>query len=110
MLPGPCARWPGARPCLASPRQAEVVPEPDRGALDERIGLPAVMEGDLPRLAPLEEGAGLIGLGVGQPDLRDESGLQPQAGVVERATPFGAKCQDLPAPASCSLLAGNPSR
>ena len=47
-----------------------MVPKPDQGALDERIGLPAVMEGDVRRRASLEE----------------------SADVVERANPFGAKC------------------
>ena len=77
---------------LAVAGQAEVVPEPDQGTLDERVGLPAVVEGDVGRFIPFQEGAD----------------------VVEGANPFGAKCHDhapmiCPHPASCSLLAGNPA-
>ena len=93
------ARWAGEYPVtlgeepphqtLAGPRQAEVVAQPDQSSLDERVGLLAVVEGDVGRLIPFQEGAD----------------------VVEAANPFRAKCHDhapmiCPHPASCSLVVG----
>ena len=77
-------------PALPSPRQAEVVPEPDQRPLNERVGRLPVVGGDVRRLVPAEEGAD----------------------VVERPNPFGAECHDhapmiCSHPRSCSLPVGN---
>ena len=80
-------------PALPSPRQAEVVPEPDERPFNERVGRLPVVGGDVRRLVPAEEGAD----------------------VVERPNPFGAECHDhapmiCSHPGSCSLPVGNRPR
>ena len=77
-------------PALPSPRQAEVVPEPDERPFNERVGRLPVVGGDVRRLVPAEEGAD----------------------VVERPNPFGAECHNhapmiCSHPGSCSLPVGN---
>ena len=80
-------------PALPSPRQAEVVAEPDQRPFNERVGRLPVVGGDVRRLVPAEEGAD----------------------VVERPNPFGAECHDhapmiCSHPGSCSLPVGNRPR